>query len=149
VEDDLERHEQLETFLDRGRGACHLRQPDIGNLVDGAIRFYHTRYYELRAWVVMPNHVHLLFKTGTTLMSRIMAQLKEYTSREANKRLRRARGHFWAEGYWDTYMRVAGDELRTRYYIENNPTKAFLVQDSRHWLWTSARHRDEFGALRL
>src|ERR1017187_10112819 len=40
-------------------------------------------------------------------------------------------------------------ELRTRRYIENNPTKAFLVRDPKEWSWSSARFRDENGVLRL
>ena len=51
----------------------------------------------------MPNHVHALFKVEATPLSKIMDQLKQYTAREANKRLGRT-GHFWAEDYWDTFM---------------------------------------------
>jgi len=148
IKNDRERQEELEAYLDKGRGVCHLGRRDLGDLVDGAIRFYHVRSYELRAWVVMPNHVHLLFKTTSIPMSRILAQLKEYTAREANKRLGQ-RGQFWAEGYWDTFMRDSGHEGRTRRYIENNPTRAKLVLDPAEWPWSSARHRDAQGELRL
>ena len=148
VEDDRARRTRLEEYLDKGRGECHLRSPDLAQLVEEAIRFYHQRHYEMRAWVVMPNHVHALFKVGNTPLARIMDQLKEYTAREANKRLGR-RGQFWAADYWDTFMRDAAHELRTRRYIENNPVKAPLVLDPRAWPWSSARHRDEYGQLRL
>jgi REP element-mobilizing transposase RayT len=134
--------------LDKGRGNCYLRRADIAELVEGAVRSYHVRYYDLRAWVVMPNHLHLLFTVGTIPMSRILAQLKEYTAREANKLLRR-RGEFWAPDYWDTFMRDGEHELRSRRYIENNPTKARLVLDPKLWSRTSARFRDDNGQLRL
>ena len=81
IEDERVRRKHLEDYLDKGRGNCYLRRPDIAELVDGAVRFYHVRYYDLRAWVVMPNHLHLLFTVGTIPMSRILAQLKEYTAR--------------------------------------------------------------------
>ena len=148
VEDDLERHRQLEAYLDQGRGTCHLRDPEIAGLVAGAFRFYHGKLYDLRAWVMMPNHVHALFKVGETPLGRIVKQFKEYTAREANKRLQR-RGQFWAEDAWDTYMRDRAHELRTLHYIENNPVKAGLVRTAKDWPWSSARFRDERGGLRL
>jgi type I restriction enzyme R subunit/putative DNA methylase len=148
VEDDRERRTQLEAYLDKGRGECHLRDPRIGQLVDGALRFYHGKRYELRAWVVMPNHVHALFKVGGVPLGTIIGDLKEYTAREVNKLLSR-RGKLWANDYFDTFMRDAQHELRTRRYIENNPAKAFLVRDPKEWPWSSARFRDENGVLRL
>src|SRR5437588_345375 len=41
IEDERERRLQLETYLDKGRGDCHLCRADIGALVDGALRFNH------------------------------------------------------------------------------------------------------------
>jgi REP element-mobilizing transposase RayT len=146
VEDNLERHRQLETYLDKGRGECHLRDPKIASLVDAAFRFYHQRYYDLRAWVIMPNHVHLLFKVKTTPLGKIIKQLKQYTARKANELLQQ-RGQFWAEDAWDTYMRDEAHELQTRRYIESNPVKAGLIKVAKEWPWSSARFRDENGAL--
>ena len=55
----------------------------------------------------------------------------------------------WKTKYWDTYMRNEAHELKSRRYIENNPTKAFLVRDPKTWPWTSARFRDDYGVLHL
>jgi putative transposase len=148
VEDDRERRKQLEAYLDKGRGECHFRDARIGSLVDGAIRFYHGKRYELRAWVVMPNHVHVLFKVGDMPLGTIIGDLKEYTAREVNKLLGR-RGKFWAHDSFDTFMRDSAHEMRTRRYIENNPVKAFLVREAKEWPWNSARFRGEDGVLRL
>jgi REP element-mobilizing transposase RayT len=148
VEDQREQRKQLESYLDRGRGECLLRRPELAKLVEDALRFHHGKHYDLRAWVVMANHVHVLFKVGEKPMSQVVAEWKEYTAREANKVLGR-RGHFWTKDYWDTYMRDSDHELRARNYIENNPVKALLVRDARDWLWSSARFRDEQGVLRL
>jgi REP element-mobilizing transposase RayT len=148
IEDDRERRRRLEAYLDRGSGECHLRRPEIGRLVDAAIRFHHGRWYELLAWVVMPNHVHALFRVATTPMAQIVKELKRYTSREANRMLGR-QGGFWAADWWDTYMRDAAHELRTCRYIDNNPVKAILVREPADWPWSSARFRDEQGVLQL
>jgi REP element-mobilizing transposase RayT len=148
IEDDRDRRLQLENYLDRGRGECHLRRADIAKLVEDAFRFHHAQWYDLLAWIIMPNHVHFLVKVGDTSLSKIVKELKRYTAREANKILRHE-GAFWAEDYFDTYMRDAGHELKTRRYTENNPVKAFLVREPKEWPWSSARFRDEHGKLCL
>ena len=148
VEDNRERRKQLEAYLDRGRGECHLRRTDIAKLVENAFRFHHGQWYDLSAWVIMPNHVHFLIQVEETSLSKIVKELKRYTAREANAILRRE-GTFWDEDYFDTYMRDAEHTLRTCRYIENNPVKALLVREPKEWPWSSARLRDEQGVLRL
>lgn len=148
IESDGERRLQLEAYLDKGNGACHFKNPDLARIVEETFRFYHARRYDLKAWVVMPNHVHVLFKTDTVPMREIIADWKAYSAREVNKRLQR-KGTVWAADYWDTYIRNAQHELTSRRYIENNPVKAFLVQDPQTWPWSSARFRDLNGLLHL
>ena len=96
----------------------------------------------------MPNHVHVLFEVGPIPMSEILKSWKGFTGTEANKWLGR-RGNFWEEDYWDTFMRDPEHEAKTRRYIENNPAKAGLVLDPKDWLWSNARFRDEYAALRF
>ena len=148
IEDDRKRRIELEAYLDRGHGGCHLRQIHIGQMVEDALRFFPNDRYELRAWVVMPNHVHVLFLVQAEPMWRVLDSWKSYTAKEANKRLGRA-GKFWQDGYWDTYMRDAAHEAKTVRYIENNPANAQLVHDPRDWPLSSARFRNEYGALLL
>ena len=148
IEDDRKRRIQLEHYLDLGRGACHLRQPEIARVVEDSLRFRHEMQYDLRAWVIMPNHVHLLFLVQEVPMSELVDAWKGYTAKEINRRLGR-KGQFWQEGYWDTYMRDGDHEVKTRRYIENNPTMARLVLSPKSWSWSSARFRDEYERLCL
>lgn len=148
LEDDRERLKQLESYLDRGHGEAWLRRPDVARLVENALLFFDGQRYALRAWVVMPNHVHALFKVGEVPMEDIVESWKSYTSNEVNKLLGR-RGRLWQPGYWDTYMRDAAHEAKTVRYIENNPTKAKLVREPKDWPWSSARLRDEYARLVL
>ena len=115
-------------------------------MVEGALRFFHGQRYELSAWVVMPNHVHALFRVGTTPMSRIIESWKKHTAQAAHRLLGR-HGQFWATDYWDTFMRDAAHERQTIRYIEGNPAKAHLVRDAKEWAWSSARLRDAYGGL--
>ena len=148
VEDNRTRRHQLEAYLDQGRGECHLHRPEIAQLVETALRFRDGQDYELRAWVIMPNHVHLLFRVSQMPMSELVAAWKGFTAKQANRILGRT-GQFWLEDYWDTFMRDADHEQRTRKYIEANPVKAHLVADKKDWLWSSARYRDDYGRLCL
>jgi putative transposase len=148
IEDDRRRRKELEAYLDKGRGACHLRQGEIARLVEDSLRFRHGLDYELLAWVVMPNHVHLLFKVLAVPMAQLVGAWKGYAAKEANRTLGRD-GKFWQDGYWDTFMRSEEHERRARKYIEANPVKAGLAVTAREWPWGSARFRDDYERLCL
>ena len=143
-----QRRKKLQAYLDKGRGECPLRKPQIGRLVDEALRFYDGKDYELRAWVVMPNHLHVLFKVTTKPMGEVVEHWKTYTAREAIRLLGR-RGQFWALDYWDTYMRHSAHELRARQYAERNPVKVGLAREPKDWPWSSVRFRDQYDRLNL
>ena len=148
IEDDQQRRMELEAYLDRGRGECPLRRPDIATMVEDSLLFRHEVQYDLRAWAVMPNHVHLLFLVWDVPMSHLVDAWMGFTAKEANGMLGR-KGKFWQDGYWDTYMRDGEHEARTRRYIENNPTKARLAVSPEKWPSGSARFRDAYGRLCL
>ena len=65
------------------------------------------RQFELGAFVVMPNHVHLLI-TPHMAPSRLMQLLKGVTARAANKILGRTGETFWQKESYDHYVRKRG-----------------------------------------
>jgi len=146
VENDQQRRTELEAYLDKGRGACHLRRPEIALIVENSLRFRHGEDYELRAWTIMPNHVHVLIKVFDVPLGQLVDAWKGYTAKMANRVLRR-RGSFWQEDYWDTFMRDEQHEQQSRRYIEANPVKAGLVANRKDWPWASARFRDDYERL--
>lgn len=148
IEDDRKRRIALEQYLDLGRGTCYLRRPEIAKIVEDSLLFRHGIAYDLRAWVVMPNHVHVLFSVRDLPMKLVVKDWKGYTAKEVNKVLRR-KGQLWQEGYWDTFMRNDQHEIRARRYIENNPPKAKLAHWPKDWPWGSARFRDAYERLCL
>jgi hypothetical protein len=56
---DREFRRQVERYLDRGCGACHLRHPQVAEMMLEALLHPHEKEYLLDEWVIMPNHVHL------------------------------------------------------------------------------------------
>ncbi len=149
IEEERERRKELEAYLDKGRGQCWLRQPEIAEVCERAFLHFDQERYLLKAWCLMPNHVHVLVKVTTVPMAAFVKNWKGWTARQCNCLLGRICVSFWADDYWDTYMRDAEQERRTVVYIENNPVKAGLARAPRDWPWSSARSRGEDGVLCL
>src|SRR5262249_7107780 len=102
--------------------------------------------YELRAWVVMPNHVHLVVDVWNVPLAWLINRWKGGASRQANQKLNRT-GKFWDRDYYDTVIRDSQHLMTAIRYTEQNPNKALLVKDPRDWPWSSARHRDCYNRL--
>ena len=129
--------------LDRdATGPLWLKHSAIANLVAEAILLGETgrHFYELHAWVVMPNHVHILILPRVPV-SVIMRWLKGSTARSANKILGRTGQPFWQDESYDHFLRDSSRIGRTVSYIENNPVSAGLVCCAEKWLWSSAGWR--------
>ena len=125
--------------LARDRQRLWLRNPQIAKLVTESIRAGETerQLYELEAWVVMPNHVHLLALPRVAL-ARITHWLKGGTARQANAILGRAGEPFWQHESFDHWVRGERELGRIAAYIEENPVSAGLVKAAEDWPWSSA-----------
>jgi hypothetical protein len=88
----------------------------------------------------MPNHVHVVIEVWRIPLGKILHGWKSYTSKEAN-RILGCRGTFWAEDYFDRYIRNEEHLSRAVRYIEHNPLKAGLVHAPEDFPWSSARYR--------
>jgi REP element-mobilizing transposase RayT len=109
--------------------------------VEQALLRFDGQRYHLHAWVVMPNHVHVLLTPleGWTLSS-VMHSWKSFTSKLANQVLGR-RGKFWQEDYFDRYTRDSHHFQHQIEYIDSNPVKAGLCERTEQWRFGSAHLR--------
>jgi REP element-mobilizing transposase RayT len=140
------RRRKLEEYLDRGWGECWLRQPAVAKLTEEALRFFDGQRYQLQAWVVMPNHVHVLVDVWETPLAKLVQNWKSFVAGKANQLLGRS-GAFWEREYMDTVVTNEKHRQTAVRYIENNPVKGGLVREGKGWPWSSARLRDESGRL--
>jgi len=132
---------RIELFLDHGYGECHLHDPRVAEMVQNSLLFFDRVRYRLSAWVVMPNHVHLLLTPGENHeLSGILQSLKSYTANEANKLIGR-KGQFWQKESFDRWIRDAEHFVKVVAYIENNPVKARLCKRAEDWRFSSAGWR--------
>ena len=80
--------------------------------------------FDLVSFVIMPNHIHLLFKEKQKIDVAVK-HLKGALSYEINKILNR-QGKFFANGYYDKLIRDQNHFNIVYNYIKNNPIKAKL-----------------------
>jgi len=168
IEDIRERRSKLEEYLDRGVGRCLLWDRPIAKITEDALLHFHDVRYELLAWCIIPNHVHVLVDVRMTPLFKIVQNWKvhvenmvrkmERVERRAPPRLEGdsilhepgrcpALQFKWQREYWDTSMRDSRQTQTAIRYIENNPVKAGLCQTSEEWAFSSARFRDEYQRL--
>jgi len=144
--DDSAKRRKLEAWLDRGHGECWLRGRDVAELVEKVLLEADGREYRMQAWVVMPNHVHLVVGVWNMPLAKLVGGWKGKSARLANELLRRS-GSFWQVDYFDTLIRDEAHLKRVIRYAEQNPVKAHLVKEAREWPWSSARQRDDYERL--
>lgn len=139
---DADFRKKIEKFLDSGYGECWLGIKEIAEMIVAALLFHNGAKYRLIAWVIMPNHVHVLFEQleGEHLPD-IMHSIKSFTAQKANKMLGR-KGQFWMHESFDRYIRNSRHCAAVIKYIENNPVKAGLCDSPEEWRFSSAYRQD-------
>lgn len=135
---DAEFRKGVEAYLDAGYGECWLRDHKIAQIVQDALFFQAGKTCKLTAWVIMPNHVHILITPNAGHeLSDILHSIKSFTAHEANKQLNRT-GQFWQHESFDRYIRNYKHYANVINYIENNPVKAGLCKTQSEWKFSSA-----------
>lgn len=119
-------NEKIDKALDQGHGECYMKDSTVAQIVTDAITHFDGERYDLAAWCVMSNHVHLLIKprVGHSL-SDILKSIKNFSATEANKHLDRT-GTFWKKESYDHIIRDDKDFWNQLEYIKYNPIKAGL-----------------------
>lgn len=132
----------VEKFLDSGYGECFLKERRIAEIVKDSLQKFDGERYKLIAWIIMPNHIHLLLKSlNGWELSKILQSFKSFTAQEANKILSRS-GKFWMREYFDRRIRDYEHFEKTVRYIENNPVKAGFCEKPEVWEFSSAFSTD-------
>jgi len=118
---------RLEEWLDAGDGSCLLRDEVCRKIVTDALHYFDDQRYDLRAFVVMPNHVHVLFSLHPPhLLQQVLHSWKSHTAKALNRHLG-YRGKVWQEDYWDRLIRSDEHFRKCIRYIRSNPEKALLT----------------------
>ena len=107
-------------FLDQGYGSCILRGYAVRKEVEDTILKGDDVDYRVLAFVIMPNHIHLLIYHFEKTIDEIVQAIKSISTRKINKLLGR-KGSLWMTNYFDRLIRSQSHLVATIQYIENNP----------------------------
>ena len=123
AEDQQEYHRlftwKLESWLDEGSGTCLLREALAREHLEETLMRDHGSRAIHHAWVIMPNHVHLLF-TPKFRLEKLMQTWKGVSARRIGQ------GSIWQKNYRDTMIRDGGHFANAVRYIRRNPAKLSL-----------------------
>ena len=107
----------IDTYLDKSQNGAYLTD-DVLLFLSNYLRLKDAVLYELIAFCIMPNHVHLLIKPLCKL-TRIMRLLKGGSAKIINEMMRQE-GRFWAKDYYDKLIRDENHFTVVHQYIKNN-----------------------------
>ncbi len=129
-------------------GPVWLKEPSIADVFKDKLHQYDTTNYELLAYCVMANHIHVVVDTAVQLdalnsseavtsanytqLHTALRYIKGSSSRLANQLLNRT-GAFWQPESYDHYVRSAAELERIIDYTLQNPVKAGLVKNWQDW----------------
>ena len=148
IDDDETREKELRHLIskyeDAGHGSCILNDYDCACFVQDELLKNHETTYKLLDWCVMPNHVHVMFRTlNETPMHHVLNDWKGASARKINE-LMCLSGKLWQRESYDRLVRDEEHYYACRNYIRNNPVKAGLCDEPEDWNFSSAN-----GALPL
>ncbi len=101
----------IEPALHAAEGPRPLNEAAVAAMVESALKHFDRDRYDLLAWSVMPNHVHVLLTPheGHELET-IIQSWKTHSATQANRMLGKS-GTFWQEEYYDHIVRD-GEDLK-------------------------------------
>ena len=128
----------LEHYLHNSVDKRHLTESPVAAMIGDSIAHMQTSgLWETFEYVIMPNHLHLLFAlTGGSLRT-TMLSFKRWTGRQAKAILSLSEPHFWQNDSFDHWVRSDAEFEKTIQYIRMNPAKAGLVHDYQDWPYGS------------
>ena len=113
---------RMQSYLDSGAGECPLARKECRLAMEQALEYFNGARYALHAYVVMPNHVHVLVSQheGVALPD-VLHSWKSWTANKINT-IRGKTGKVWQSEYYDTLVRNADHYARVLAYIKRNAT---------------------------
>ncbi|MCH7227987.1 transposase [Haloferula sp. A504] len=111
---------RIDAWLDAGHGRCILADRENASLVSAAFHYFEGERTIQHAFVIMPNHVHLLCSLAKGMdLGAIVSSWKSHTAKAIRRRLGE-RGPLWQRDYFDRLIRSREHFLKVARYIRKN-----------------------------
>ena len=118
--------------LDKSQAFLSAAESEI---VASAIKHFDRQRYDPMAYVVMPNHVHILVRPYEQfLLQDIVRSWKSFTAYKLQRQSGK-QGRIWQEEYFDRIMRDEAEFFEKAQYILNNPLKIQPQSKEYPWVW--------------
>lgn len=115
-----DRMEIINEWLDADYGECILKYAEVQKIVEKALKYFDGERYDLYDYIIMPNHVHILFMPYPQFVPKqLIKSIKDYTTKEINKLMGRT-GTVWGREFFDRIMRSMNDYQSKAEYIKHN-----------------------------
>jgi hypothetical protein len=115
-----EKQLKIDEYLDTSINGAYLQDKVLEWLFEFLLQ-QDKKLYDLVAFAIMNNHVHILFKPLQSL-SKVMQMIKGVSAKKINELLGK-NGRFWADDYYDKAIRDEKHFWVVYEYIKNNPLK--------------------------
>ncbi|HXT72389.1 MAG TPA: transposase [Candidatus Angelobacter sp.] len=114
--------------------------PDICEMfVESLLGYREQGHYALHAFVLMPEHFHVLITPAEGVTLERAAQFIKGGSAHRLREERKLAFTVWQRGFTDHRIRDFDDyQIHVR-YIEQNPVKRGIAGSAREYAWSSAR----------
>ncbi len=140
-----ELHRRIAEYEDAGHGSCCLRDDRCAQMLCENLHEGHDDSYRLLAWVIMPNHVHVVVGPVRSLdgdrlrpgLEDLLRGWKGASARRINQVLGRT-GALWQRESFDRWIRDQEHLERSIAYVQDNPVRAGLCREAAEWRWSSA-----------
>lgn len=128
-----------DAFLDTNPNEPYwLKEKAVAEIVSEAIHYRDMKQYDLQAYTIMPNHVHMIMTLlpDAPVLFKVMQHLKRNAAKMSNKVLGRTGLPFWEDESYDHVVRDEKEFYRILNYILRNPIKAGFVKEWQNWPFT-------------
>ena len=131
-----------------------LKNSSIAQVMQDAIAASRRKFgFELFAWVIMPEHAHMMMRSSQfsldrpllfiklAVSNRVLARWREMQSPILDRiATREGQPRFWQKGGgFDRNVRDDAEFMREIRYIHRNPVERGLVETPEDWRWSSVR----------
>ena len=99
---------------------------------------FFARYaFEVIAYCLMPDHVHLLLE-GTSATADFREAMRQWKQQTAYRWKARTGQRLWQSGYYERVLREDDDTRAVVGYLLQNPVRAGLARTPAEWPWTGS-----------
>ncbi len=137
-------------------GHCYFKDPALSKIVADVLHQFDGSLYDLLAYTILPNHVHVLINTNLqlphepalidlenyecTALRDILRQVKNTCGQAINQAIKRD-GRLWQRENFDHWVYTEHEFDNILQFIQQNPVRAGLVEKGEDWGWNYCKER--------